>query len=85
MVQSNPKSVERSPMNDYQTLRFQDPPMNKRPDFFEKFKGAILLYQSSLEHKVVLKLKKTQLFYLVIKLMKPFATLREVSVSHFSC
>ena len=42
--------------------------MNKWPDFFEKytnFKTATLLYQSSLQHKHFMKLKKTQLFYLI--------------------
>ena len=55
------------------------------------FTEAILLYLSSLERKSFLKLKKTQLFYLGIKLRKPFAVpraytdekLREVSVSYF--
>ena len=49
--------------------------MNKQPDFSRKmhqFKAAILLYLNSLERKSFVKLKKTQLFYLVIKLMKPF-------------
>ena len=44
-----------------------------------------------MEHKNFMKLKKTQLFYLVIKLMNPFAVpkalrdekLREISVSYF--
>ena len=39
-----------------------------------QFKAAILHYLNSLESKNVLKLKKTQLFYLVIKLMKHFAS-----------
>ena len=38
-----------------------------------RFGAAILLYQSSLEHKTFVKLKKTQLFYLGIKLTKPSA------------
>ena len=41
--------------------------------FFRKthtFKTTILLYQSSLEHKNVMKLKKLRLFYLVIKWTK---------------
>ena len=37
-----------------------------------QFKAAILLYQSSLERKNFMKLEKTQLFYLVNKLTKPF-------------
>ena len=41
-----------------------------------RFKVAILLYLSSMERKNFMKLKKTQLFYLVIKLMKPFAVPR---------
>ena len=46
------------------------------------FKAAILLYLSC---KNIIKLKKTQLFYLVIKLMKLVRDekLREVSVSYF--
>ena len=40
------------------------------------FREAMLLYLSSLEHKSFLELKNTQLFYLVIKLMKPFAVPR---------
>ena len=47
--------------------------------FFEKlrqFEAAILLYLSSLERKNFVKLKKTHLFTLVIKLMKPFAVPR---------
>ena len=40
--------------------------MNRRPDFVEKctnlIKAAILFYQSSLERKNFMKLKKTQLF-----------------------
>ena len=36
------------------------------------FREAILLYLSSLERKRFMKLKKAQLFYLVIKLMKLF-------------
>ena len=35
--------------------------------------AVILLCQSSLERKKFVKLKMTQLFYYVIKLMKPFA------------
>ena len=41
-----------------------------------RFKAAILLYLSSLEHKNFMKLKKTRLFYLVIKLLKPFSVPR---------
>ena len=37
------------------------------------FKSAILPYQNSLERKNFVKFKRTQLFYLVIKSMKPFA------------
>ena len=47
--------------------------------FFEKihkFKAAILLFQSSLECENFLKLKETQVVYLVIKLTKPFACTR---------
>ena len=43
--------------------------------FFQKmhlFKAAILLYKSSLERNSGVKLKETQLSYLVIKLTKPF-------------
>ena len=40
------------------------------------FKAAILLYQSSLEHKSFVNLKETQLFILIIKLTKPFAVLK---------
>ena len=51
------------------------PAKNIRP-FFSKnapiFKAATLLYQNSLARKKFMKLKKTQLFYLLIKLMKPF-------------
>ena len=47
------------------------PANDGRPDFFEKF-IAILLCQSSLELKNFMKLKKTQMFHLVIKLKKPF-------------
>ena len=69
--------------------------MSKRADFFEKcsnFKLAILLYQTSLERKNFVKLKRTQLFQLAIKLTKPFALpkactrrklKREASVSYF--
>ena len=39
------------------------------------FKAAILLYQSSLEHNNFVNLKETQLFYLVIKVTKPFTVL----------
>ena len=52
-----------------------------------RFKAGIFLYLSSMERKNFMKLKMAQLFYLVIKLMKPFAVpnekLREVSVSYF--
>ena len=41
-----------------------------------QFKAVILLYLSSMEHKNFMKLKKAQLFYSVIKLMKPFAVPR---------
>ena len=44
--------------------------------FFRKihlFKAAILLYQSSLERKTFVKLKKTKLLHLVIKLTKLFS------------
>ena len=41
-----------------------------------RFKTTILLYLNSMERKNVMKLKKTQLFYLVVKLMKPFAVPR---------
>ena len=41
-----------------------------------RFKAAILLYLSSMERKNFIKLKKTQLFYLAIKLMKHFAVPR---------
>ena len=47
--------------------------------FFRKmylFRKDILLYLSSLERRSFVKLKKTQLFYLFIKLMKPFAVPR---------
>ena len=43
--------------------------------FFGKtrhFKTAILPYQSSLERKNFVKLTRTQLFYLFIKIAKPF-------------
>ena len=47
--------------------------MNRQPDFrkMRRFKAAILLYLSPMERKNFMKLKKTQLFYLGIKLMKP--------------
>ena len=56
-----------------------------------RFKAAILLHLSSMELKNFMKLKKTQLFYLVIKLIKPSLyhglvrdeKLREASVSYF--
>ena len=56
-----------------------------------RFKAALLLCLSSMERKNFMKLKTRQLFYLVIKLMKPFAVpracndekLREVSLSYF--
>ena len=47
--------------------------------FLEKmhrFKAAILLYLSSMERKRINELEKTQLFYLVIKLTKPFVVPR---------
>ena len=47
-----------------------DDPIFRKMYLFEE---AILLYQSSLERKNLVKLKETQLFYLVIKLTKPFA------------
>ena len=52
--------------------------MNRRPDFFEKYtnlKQPYCFIKVSLEHKNFEKLKKTQLFYLVNKLTKPFAAL----------
>ena len=69
--------------------------MNRQPDVFEKmylFTAAILLYQSSLGPKDFVKLKKSQLLYLVMKLTKPLLHQRlapdeklgEVLVSHFS-
>ena len=62
--------------------------------FFRKmhqFETAILLYQSSLECKIFVKLKETQLLYFVIKQTKPFPfqrlvrdeKLRELLVSSF--
>ena len=51
-------------------------PSSLQPDFFEKctnIEQEILLYQSSPERKRFVKLKETQLFCLVIELMKPFA------------
>ena len=58
-----------------------------------QFKATILLYQSSLERKNFVKLKKTQLFHIVIMLEALCCTkdlfeiemkkLREVSVSYF--
>ena len=41
-----------------------------------RFKAAILLYLSLMERKKLVELKKTELFYLVIKLTKPFAVPR---------
>ena len=49
--------------------------MNRQPGFFEEctnFKVAILLYQSWLERKNFVNLKKTQLLYLVNKFTKPY-------------
>ena len=63
--------------------------MNRQLDFLKmhRFKVAILLYLSLMESKNFMKLKKTELFYLGIKLMKSFAVpderLREVSVLYF--
>ena len=53
-------------------------------------KAAVLLYLNSMKHKNFMKLKEIQLFYLVIKLMKPLQyqglvrdeKLREISVSY---
>ena len=46
------------------------PADDKKPDFFEKMhqiQAAILIYQSSLEHKNFVNLKDIQLFYLGMK------------------
>ena len=54
------------------------------------FKAAMLLYQSPPECKNLVHLKKTQFFYFVMELTKPFAVpkactrkLREILVSYF--
>ena len=49
--------------------------MNKQPGFSKKCTD-LMLYLSSMERRNFMKLKKTQLFYLAIKLMKPFAVPR---------
>ena len=46
----------------------EDPIFSKNAPIF---KAVILLYQSSLERKNLVKLKETQPFYSVIKLTKP--------------
>ena len=52
--------------------------MNRQPDFLKnaRFNVAILLYLSLMERTKFMKLKNAQLFYLAIKLMKPFAVPR---------
>ena len=56
-------------------LKFQDPLMTDDLIFSKNalIQSSHMLYRSSLEHKGFVKLKKTQLFYLAIKLTKPFA------------
>ena len=54
--------------------KISGPADDRRPNFFRKmrwFKVAILLYESSMESKSLVKFKEAQLFYLVIKLTKP--------------
>ena len=53
--------------------------MNRRPDFFEKctdLKQSYCFIRVHWSVKSFLKFKKTQMFYLVIKLMKPFVALK---------
>ena len=50
--------------------------MKRQPDFSKNTQAAILLHLSLMERKYVMELKKTPLFYLVTKLIKPFAVPR---------
>ena len=50
--------------------------MKRQPDFSKNTQAAILLHLSSMERKDVMELKKTPLFYLVIKLLEPSAVPR---------
>ena len=56
----NEKSVEISPSNGYRKVRFQDPLMTDDPIVSKiALKVVILLYQSSMERRYVVKLKET--------------------------
>ena len=70
------KSVESLPRNGHRKLKSQDPLMNRQLKLFVKYTNLELAYCFIKVHSSVLilvKLKKTKLFFLVIKLTKPFA------------